>query len=220
MGGPVNVGIPTIHETLVKLAAVGQRLGSSTMKRRAGPCTVTEGDKLYTLATDSRLMLAVEETADWLSKTAKPLALPNADIVKERHRVAIVILRGFVGRPQWAEKCPACLGTAANSEHVSCDFCEGDGIVGTKLRPGYLFDVPVNLEYFARACESQDSTETVEIILSNAKPACFWIVGYNWRAVIMGMDPAGIANDPMERETWKDAPRFPKPVEPVTEHPK
>jgi hypothetical protein len=205
MGGFVNVdNIPMIQETLLKIAANGQRHHSTTAKRRAGPCTITEGGKLYTVATDGKMMLAVEETKEFLAKIAVPLALPDG--IKATHTVSIDELRKFAGKATWGEPCPACQGTSAKSEHVSCALCDDCGVSGGDVHRGFLFDMPVDLRLVACAIESAESVLTVTVMIRViANSPCFWIIGSNWRAVIMGHDVATTAADP----DWKDAPRFP-----------
>lgn len=201
----------------------------------SGPYVVSVTDDVWAIATDSRGMLWAKkglENTIFDTLTVPPKAIkdkltalfaPGERSSLLASGIAVGRIKEFCGPAAWNEECPACKGTSAPSEYVSCTFCEGDGVMAADDRYGYFYDIPLDRNRLAQLLEPfntdspYDAETLVDIhasVLATTKDhqKTIWLIHRAFRAILISMSPNLIEQE--EAAKWAAATRFPQaPVE-------
>lgn len=207
--------VMNVSETLVKLAKQGPH---ASKKELYGPWLIEMNGTLYAVATDSRGMIWSNQLDE---KTFIPMICDDKTVDKFKNLFSctsnssyictIGQLKRFTGGHIWKETCPACNGSSADSEYVSCSFCDDDGWVSPGPRFGFLCDVACDLNRLACLLEPFPDDASVHIHIGKPPLAkendnqAIWVIGDTFRVVLMCMMP--IRED---GEKWQEAPRYPQ----------
>lgn len=179
----------------------------------------------YAVATDARTILF---TTDWQPVLIQELP-PERDDIRRKllshfsppdHLTPawegrLRDLRKVCGDPVWREDCPECKGLSQTSSYLHCSFCDDEGRVYPDVRPGFICEIPVDLNRVAVSLDSFPADALIHVI-ADARPegreegqgSRLWIISRNFRAEIMGMTPAKSPGDELF-VAWSNALRFP-----------
>lgn len=159
----------------------------------SSPLVVTIGGEAWTVVTNNvGVLYLAGATPD------VPVADPEAAAVLAKHfepepreHLAVVsldALKTWCEPPVWTEPCPACKGTSADSEYVTCTFCDDGGSLKAPQRFGCLCGATVDRELLAEYLYGDGGGE-VAVHWSGKAHSPLWVVTFSWRVAVMPVLP-------------------------------
>lgn len=186
----------------------------------------------YAVATDAR---AIVFTTEW-----QPMLIPSLTGEQDGTRQKLLshfappahLLPSWEGRladlrracrdPIWTIACPECNALSRGSDYLHCSFCDNEGVVSPDCRPGYVYDIPLDLNRLSCVLEPFPGDALAHVIadpLPDGEKGGYgsrlWVISREFRLVVMGMRPAAAAGCYLFEE-WQTAPRFPEMQEAKT----
>ncbi len=173
---------------------------------------------LWTFATDRRICVYLRSTnadAVTLPDSPKPLGRFFTERGELVCRLRAGDLQAWTGPRQDSQPCPACKGVSSDNEYVVCSFCEGDGIMGGDVRPGWLAGIPIDQNLLAKVIHHVSGEAAVwcdytgpakwkrsdyRQIVPDHNP--IYLHGEDWRCVMMPMVVPGRSNLDWDNAPW------------------